>query len=106
MPGGKVDAYETSIHALLREIEEELLVSLPESALDFYMHVSAPAYGEDGLQMEQDCFRCNIGANWQASAEVEAIRFFDYASYLQQPVQVPGVITVFKQLLGDKLVRS
>ncbi len=59
LPGGKVDAGETPIAALCREVAEELNVSLEESDLQYYMHVTAPAYGEtNGVIMEQDCFCC------------------------------------------------
>ncbi len=55
LPGGKVDAGETAVSALLREIAEELNVQLAENNLHYYTHISAPAFGEtNGTIMEQD----------------------------------------------------
>ena len=42
--------------ALIREIHEELNLTLKAEELSFFAHISAPAYGEDNLLMEQDCF--------------------------------------------------
>ena len=57
LPGGKIDSDETSEQALIREIQEELNVPLLPEKLQFYYHISAPAYGEyPVVQMEQDCF--------------------------------------------------
>ena len=46
LPGGKTDHGETTAEALIREVREELNVSLEPEALQFYMHVEAFAFGE------------------------------------------------------------
>lgn len=104
LPGGKVDTGETAMQALQREIAEELQVTLAADSFHFYMHITAKAYGENNLQMEQDCYLCSTTANWEPAAEVAAIRFFDLASYQKEPAQVPGVLVLFHQLYKDKLL--
>ena len=85
LPGGKVDNEETSITALLREIKEELNITISENDLSFYTHISAPAYGErKGIVMEQDCFLLNKDVTPTASAEIVEIRYFTLEEYLQQ----------------------
>ena len=55
LPGGKVNNGESSRQALIREVAEELNVMIDETALRYYTHISAPAYGEEaGVMMEPD----------------------------------------------------
>ncbi|CAK7019590.1 NUDIX hydrolase [Kerstersia gyiorum] len=97
LPGGKIDAGENAQQALLREIEEELDLVLDTGRLQFLCHVSAPAYGEaPNVVMEQDCFLYDARDDrFIASQEIGDARYFSFAEYRQQPVQVPGVLTMF-----------
>src|ERR1700741_638984 len=71
LPGGKIDEGETATSALCREITEELNISLDEKELQFYMHISAPAYGElNGTVMEQDCFLIDKPVKPVAASEI------------------------------------
>ena len=47
LPGGKIDVDETAAQALCREIAEEMNVTIEENELEYYMHITAPAYGEE-----------------------------------------------------------
>jgi 8-oxo-dGTP pyrophosphatase MutT (NUDIX family) len=105
LPGGKTNAGETSQAALIREIREELNISLGPAELQFYTHISAPAFGEqDGTIMEQDCFIQHVEQIPEPGAEIESIRYFDTRSYQLEPAQVPGVILLMQKLKQDGLI--
>lgn len=105
LPGGKVNAGETALAALQREIQEELNIALPAERLQFYYHITAPAFGEpNGLIMEQDCFLHQLQQTPQPSAEIGAIQYFDLDTYRKEPHQVPGVLIAFEKLRADELV--
>jgi len=104
LPGGKIDAGETPVQALQREIEEELNLVIPSEELQYFMHITAPAFGENGLIMEQECFLHHLTTTPLPSAEVAAIEFFDAAGYALQPAQVPGVIVLMNRLQLDGLI--
>jgi len=105
LPGGKIDANESAHDALCREISEELNIGLNSDLLKYYCHISAPAYGEEeNVIMEQECFLYELMEEVEASSEIEQIGYFDLDDYLQQPIQVKGVLKVFKQLQEDMLL--
>ncbi|WP_437917715.1 NUDIX hydrolase [Sphingobacterium sp. LRF_L2] len=106
LPGGKVDDGETSLQSLQREIWEELTLKVEESALRYYCHVTAPAYGEEAhVIMEQDCFLYELVEDITPANEIGGVKFFDLDSYREEAAQVVGVIDVFRQLQADGLIR-
>lgn len=104
LPGGKINKDETPIAALQREIAEELNLRLSSDNLEWYTHIIAPAFGEDSLEMHQDCFRCLIPIQPLASAEIGDLRYFSRTDYAWEPMQVPGVLIAFEQLEKDGLI--
>ena len=105
LPGGKVDAGETAVQALCREIEEELNVSLSEDQLKFYSHISAPAYGETkGIIMEQDCFLLDHEIHPKAAGEIGELRYFSLQEYLLQANTAPGAVMILQQLTEHGLI--
>jgi 8-oxo-dGTP pyrophosphatase MutT (NUDIX family) len=105
LPGGKIDKGETAISALCREIAEELNINLNEIELQFYTHISAPAYGElNGTIMEQDCFLIDKPVKPVAASEIGELKYFSLKEYLDEPNKAPGAAMILKQLKKDNLV--
>lgn len=105
LPGGKIDEGETAKQALCREIAEELNVSLAEDNLQYYTHITAPAYGENnGVIMEQDCFFVNKEINANPSAEIGDVKYFTLAEYLLQTNKAPGAVTILEILKEDGFI--
>ncbi len=105
LPGGKIDAGESSINCLQREIQEELNVSLNPERFTFYCHITAPAYGEKpAIIMEQDCFLYELIEKIQPSNEIGEVNYFSYERYNSESIQVVGVLKVFDRLIKDKII--
>jgi 8-oxo-dGTP pyrophosphatase MutT (NUDIX family) len=105
LPGGKIDDGETAAEALCREIAEELNIYLQVDELEFYTHISAPAYGEkNGVMMEQDCFLADKTEEPEASAEIGELRYFTLNEYLAETNKAPGAVMVLELLKEDELI--
>lgn len=105
LPGGKVDAGESEKGALCREIMEELNVAMTEDELEYYTHITAPAFGEkNGVIMEQDCFFVRRSIDPHPAAEIGEIRFFSADDYALENAQAPGVIAILNKLAEDGFI--
>jgi 8-oxo-dGTP pyrophosphatase MutT (NUDIX family) len=102
LPGGKVDTGETTAAALCREITEELQVELSPTDLQYYTHITAPAFGEAAaVIMEQDCFFCLRAIQPNPAAEIGELRYFTLGEYLKQPQQAPGAVRILEMLTEE-----
>jgi len=54
--------------------------------------------------MEQDCFFYELNQEIVPNNEIEAVKYFNLKNYLQEPIQVVGVLQVFENLKHDKLL--
>lgn len=105
LPGGKIDANETSVIALVREVSEELGITLDEAQLKYYVHITAPAYGEQqNITMQQSCYIYPLTETLNVGNEIGGVKCFSPDEYANEPAQVPGVVQLFKQLQSDQLI--
>lgn len=102
LPGGKIDRGETPKQALCREISEELNVQIREDELQYYAHITAPAYGETaGMIMEQDCFFVSTPVAPHPSSEIGVLKYFTSSTYQVEVKQAPGAVMILEQLRKD-----
>ncbi|AHF69172.1 MULTISPECIES: NUDIX hydrolase [Pseudomonas] len=72
-PGGKIEAGEPAVNALVRELEEELgLVIDPQQAI-FLGEFSAPAANEPGFEVHCQLFGVRTDAQIVPAAEIEEV---------------------------------
>ncbi|MNG16343.1 hypothetical protein D3C84_1002500 [compost metagenome] len=79
-PGGKIEAHELPVHALARELEEELGLEIDPAQATFLGQFSAPAANEPGFVVQADIFQLTIDADVTPAAEIEEVIWIDPAS--------------------------
>ncbi|MBE2895516.1 NUDIX domain-containing protein [Pasteurellaceae bacterium HPA106] len=71
LPGGKREAGERDAQALVREVKEELNVTLDEASLRFVDRFSAQADGKpEGVMVVMSCYQGEYTGELQASNEI------------------------------------
>ena len=73
--GGKPEAGESSRAALVRELQEELGLTVPEDALEPVGAFVTEAANEAGHRLEADVFRLQVADRVSAQAEIEELRW-------------------------------
>lgn len=105
LPGGKIDNNETSTQAIIREIKEEMNLDIDTTRLNYYCHITAPAYGEKAdIIMEQECFMYDLQEEISPNNEIGGLKYFDLESYREEAEQASGVIKLFEKLIEGKLI--
>jgi 8-oxo-dGTP pyrophosphatase MutT (NUDIX family) len=79
-PGGKIEAHELPVHALARELEEELGLQIDPAQATFLGQFSAPAANEPGFIVQADIFQLTIHAEVSPAAEIEEVLWIDPAT--------------------------
>ena len=75
-PGGKIEQGESLEAALIRELKEELQLSLTTEQLEYVGTVVGPAYPQKDMLTELNGFRCRRSIDWEAvqiNAEITEI---------------------------------
>jgi 8-oxo-dGTP pyrophosphatase MutT (NUDIX family) len=78
--GGKIEAHELPVHALARELEEELDLQIDPAQATFLGQFSAPAVNEPGFVVQADIFQLTINAEVSPAAEIEEVLWIDPAT--------------------------
>lgn len=79
-PGGKIDAGETAVEALQREIAEELGLMVPVSAIRPLGRHIAQAANEPGHVVDAELFMVSVRGQPRAAAEIDEIAWIDPAT--------------------------
>lgn len=79
IPGGKREPGEADDEALLREIEEELTISLLPPSLEYFGTFTAQAHGKPaGIMVQMTCYWAKYTGEIQPASEIEEIRWVNY----------------------------
>lgn len=82
LPGGKIDAGETAIEALHREIREELSAEIVEGSLVPFGHYVEQAFGQpEGVMVSARAFVGSLNRAPIASNEIDELRYFTAEEY-------------------------
>ncbi|TNB97260.1 NUDIX domain-containing protein [Pseudomonas jessenii] len=79
-PGGKIEAHELPVHALARELEEELGLRIDPAQACFLGQFSAPAANEPGFVVQAEIFQLTINTDVMPAAEIEEVIWIDPAT--------------------------
>lgn len=75
--GGKVEAGESDIACLHREVKEEAGVEIVDGSLKFLREFEAPAYGRENTSVNIKLYEGELGSEPVPSSEVVEISYFD-----------------------------
>lgn len=75
LPGGKRESAESALQALVREIDEELNLQLPDAAFTLLGHFNEVAANEADTRIAADIFRAALCHPVAPAAELEELRW-------------------------------
>lgn len=102
IPGGKREEGESDGEALIREIEEELSVTLKNDSLSYYGTFSAQAHGHsEGVLVKMTCYEGAYEGKLMAAAEIDEMAWLPFEE-MDKTSHVDKVI--FKDLRSKGLL--
>lgn len=103
IPGGKREDGESDAEALIREIQEELTITVHEQSLEYYGTFSAQAHGKaEGVIVQMTCYTGSYVGKIAASSEIEEVRWLNYS---QNDIVAPVDKIIFLDLLEKGLLK-
>jgi len=104
LPGGKREAGETDEQALIREINEELSVTIDNKTLNYIGTFEAQAHGhEEGTIVKMTCYAAEYSGELKVSSEIEEMKWLKYSDK-DKISEVDKLIFVFDNLKGKDLL--
>ncbi|VVO08798.1 NUDIX hydrolase [Pseudomonas fluorescens] len=79
-PGGKIEPHEQPVHALARELDEELGLVIDPAQAIYLGQFAAPAANEPGFVVQAELFQLTIDSGVSPAAEIEEVRWIDPAT--------------------------
>lgn len=105
-PGGKVEPGETPEESLIRELNEEVQITVQKNQLNLFGTFYAPAAGNESVMLRMDVF---IVESWQGeispTREVEEIKWIDSSSLGQIKIGSIFEHEVIPKLKLQKLIK-
>ncbi|KAA0022164.1 NUDIX hydrolase [Antrihabitans cavernicola] len=99
MAGGKIDAGESAVEALHREIREELGAGIVAESVEELGVFEAEAFGHPpGTHLHMTCYLAELTADPQPTSEIAELRYFTVDEYAAMPDVAPGSMLVFRHL--------
>jgi len=103
IPGGKRENGESDAEALIREIQEELTVTVQENSLNYYGTFSEQAHGKpEGVIVQMTCYQGAYVGRIQPDSEIEEI---DWLNYHQNDMVAPVDKIIFLDLFEKGLLK-
>lgn len=79
IPGGKREEGETDEQTLLREVKEELSVSIKPETIKYYGTFEAQAHGKaEGVLVKMTCYMADFEGDLKADSEIAEVTWLDY----------------------------
>lgn len=79
-PGGKIEAHESMLDAIQREVNEELKLDIPQTQFEYIGTVVGQAYPQKNMQTELNGYRVTTDIDWeqiQIDNEITDIKWVD-----------------------------